>query len=125
MPSMLSPTPPRRSSFPPSSSLTFLVDLDQQTWNTYLDELASDGFEIAQFDLRATARVRQESFAVPPRLRLPDASVLATARSAGASTVATFDEAIRRAAAQYGLGLLPAEPGDDQPAAHPIPSTET
>ncbi|MEA5055101.1 MAG: PIN domain-containing protein [Propionicimonas sp.] len=85
-----------------------LVDLDQPSWDSYLQGLTADGFEIAAFDLRATARARQESFAVPPRLRLPDASVLATARVVGASAVATFDEALRRAAQQDGFAALPA-----------------
>lgn len=92
-----------------------LVDLDQPAWETYLHDLAADGFEIAEFDPRATAQARQESFAVPSRLRLPDASVLATARSVSASAIATFDEALRRAATQNGLQLLPL--GTERPAA--------
>lgn len=84
-----------------------LVDLDQPVWDTYVGDLASDGFEVAEFDVRATARARQESLGVPPRLRLPDASVLATARSVGASAIATFDVDLRRAAVQCGFGVLP------------------
>ncbi|MEA5118405.1 MAG: PIN domain-containing protein, partial [Propionicimonas sp.] len=35
-----------------------LVDLDQPSWDSYLQGLTADGFEIAAFDLRATARAR-------------------------------------------------------------------
>lgn len=85
-----------------------LVDLDPEDWDHYVEALRGAGFRFAPFEPFEAARMRRASLATPPRLKMPDACILASATNSRADTIATFDSALRRAASARGLAVLPA-----------------
>lgn len=84
-----------------------LVDLDPGDWDPYVEALGGAGFSFVPFDPFEAARSRRTSIADPPRLKMPDACIIAAATASGADTIATFDSALRKAATARGLAVLP------------------
>lgn len=74
-----------------------LVGLDRNDWPHVVTTLVEMGFEFVTTDAIALAAAR-----VDGRVRMPDACVLAAARTTGAAAVLTFDATLRAAAAASG-----------------------
>lgn len=75
-----------------------LVGISKDTWPSAIETLREMGFRFVTTSATELAAAR-----VDTGLRMPDACVIATARSTGSTTVLTFDSALTRAAVSLGL----------------------
>jgi len=75
-----------------------LVGIDPTDWETFIAGLTSIGFTISTPTATDIAQARIDS-----HLRMPDAHVIATARTQGADTILSFDTALVSAANTLGF----------------------
>jgi len=76
-----------------------LVGLDRADWAAFANALTAVGFQFCTPSAIEVAGARLDS-----HLRMPDAYVIATARTAGATTILSLDAALIAAAQSLGFG---------------------